>query len=75
MRFTGENIVLNRDNTDPGNPSITSRVQAELTFEDGAWYLLDKSALRTTFVHAGRKTKLEDGDVILLGNRRFIFKA
>ena len=71
--FSGTNISLNRANTDPYNTTITSQQQAELTFEGGAWYICDKSAQQTTYVHAGRKTKLEKGDIIILGNRRFEF--
>ena len=67
--------MLNRANTDPNNQSITSKEQAVLTFEDGAWYLEDRSDQKTTYVHAGRKTRLESGDIIILGNRRFEFKG
>ncbi len=75
INYTGNSIVLNRDNTDPNNNSITSREQAVLTYEDGAWYIEDKSQLQTTYLHIAKKTKLEDGAVIILGNRRFIFKG
>lgn len=73
--YSGQSVMLNRDNTDPGNPTITSQVQAEMVFEDGAWYICDKSAQQTTYVHAGRKTRLEKGDIIILGNRRFEFNG
>ncbi len=75
LSFSGAVIPLNRANTDPNNRTITSKEQAELSFENGAWYICDKSAQQTTYVHAGRKTKLEKGDVIILGNRRFEFNA
>lgn len=75
MRYNGSTIVLNRANTDPSNNTITSKVQAELVRESDGWYLTDRSDLQTTFVHAGRKTKLEDGDIVILGNRRFVFKG
>lgn len=75
IEFSGLEAVLNRDNTDPGNQTITSREQALMTYEGGSWYIEDKSELRTTFVQAGRKTRLEDGDIILLGNRMFEFKS
>ncbi len=75
LSFSGTAITLNRANTDPNNQTITSQRQAELTFEDGAWYLCDKSAQQTTYVHAGRKARLEKGDVIILGNRRFEFNG
>ena len=73
IQFTGDTVVLNRDNTDPNNSSITSKTQAVLSYEDGAWYVEDKSQMQTTFKHISKKTLLEDGDVLLLGNRRFIF--
>ena len=45
----------------------------QLVCEDGQWYIQDKSAQHTTFIYAGEKTALKDGDVILMGNRQFIF--
>ncbi len=75
INYSGNSIVLNRDNTDPNNNSITSKEQAVLTYEDGAWYIEDKSQLQTTYLHIAQKTKLEDGAVIILGNRRFLFKG
>lgn len=73
--YSGELISLTRSNTDPNNQSITSQSQAELSYEDGEWYIVDKSAQQTTYVHAGEKMKLKSGDIVILGNRRFEFKA
>ncbi len=73
QEYEGKEVVLNRDNTDPGNPSITSREQAVITNVDGRWYIEDKSDQKTTFVRAGEKIELHDGDIILLGNRMFEF--
>lgn len=64
---------LNRANLDAENPTITSQSQAELTCTDGVWYIQDRSAQHTTFIHAAEKTALQDGDVILMGNRQFVF--
>ena len=75
IQFTGESIELNRDNTDPTNNTITSKVQAEIVCENGIWSLEDKSAQGTTFIQAKRKIEIKDGDVIMLGNRKFIFKS
>lgn len=75
ISYSGAQIALNRSNTDPNNQSITSNVQAELSYEDGAWYLEDKSSQQTTYIHAGRRMKLQPGDIIILGNRRFEFKG
>lgn len=75
LSYSGEAITLNRANTDPNNQSITSKAQAKLTYENGAWFIEDQSVQQTTYIHAGRKTKLESGDIIILGNRRFEFKG
>ena len=71
--FSGHIIQLNRGNTDPVNQTITSKTQAELSFDNGKWYLQDKSALKTTYLYAGDKIELKSGNVIVLGNRAFKF--
>ena len=73
ISFSGKSIVLNRDNTDPNNQSITSSEQAVLTYEDGEWFIVDKSSMHTTYIQASHSTKLHKGDIIVLGNRLFEF--
>lgn len=72
--FEGVSVVLNRDNTDPSNSTITSREQACLTCDKGRWAIEDKSEYKTTFVQAARKTELMPGDLILLGNQLYRFE-
>jgi hypothetical protein len=73
LSFSGEEIVLNRSNTEPGNPTITSKEQAVLICEGKSWYIQDRSQLKTTYVQASDKIKLDAGDIIILGDRRFQF--
>lgn len=73
QEYEGKQVVLNRDNTEQKNSSITSRQQAVITNVDGHWFIEDKSEQRTTFVQAAQKIELHDGDIILLGNRLFEF--
>ena len=73
LQYTGSLIELNRSNTEPANQTITSKVQAELCFEDGKWYISNKSAMKTTFIQVGEKKEISRGDVIVLGNRLFEF--
>ena len=73
LNLKGDAHDLNRANLDPENQTITSKVQAQLTCEDGQWYIQDKSTQHTTFIYAGEKTALKEGDVILMGNRQFVF--
>lgn len=72
--FAEESVDLTRSNTDPNNMTITSKVQAVIENVDGVWYLLDKSSLKTTFKQTDEPTKLKSGDVILMGDRKFIFE-
>lgn len=73
VEFTGDNILLNRHNVEPDNNSITGKMQAVMTFENGNWCIQDQSEQRTTFVRAAQKTLIQDGDIILLGNRMLVF--
>jgi len=73
LRFSGNVIQLNRGNTESANQTITSKVQAELYFENNKWYIQDKSALKTTYIYAGDKVELKSGDIIVMGNRSFEF--
>ena len=74
VSYSGRTIVLNRRNTDANNNSITSREQAVLTHENGEWFIENRSEQKTTLIRVDRKTKLNDGDIIVLGNRMFEFR-
>lgn len=74
ISYSGQRIVLNRANTDPNNQSITSREQAVLTNDGKDWYIEDLSDQHSTMIRVSRKTKLQSGDVIALGNRLFEFR-
>jgi len=74
LEFNGGSAKLNRENTIKDNMTITSKEQAEIVLENGEWYILDKSEKKTTFVQAGNKIKLNKGDIVLLGDTKFIFE-
>lgn len=73
IEFEGDSTSLNRDNTDPGNLSITSKEQAHIYRNGDKWFIEDKSEQKTTFVQASCPREVHDGDIILLGNRLFVF--
>lgn len=73
ITYSGNEIILNRSNTDSNNQTITSQQQAILTREGDNWYIEDLSASKSTMIRVGRKMKLEKGDIICLGNRLFEF--
>ena len=72
--YEGGDVVLNRENTDPNNSTITSDQQACVSFEDGTWGIEDKSGLQTTFIQAARRIVLHEGDLILMGNQLYRFE-
>ncbi|MDO4160454.1 MAG: hypothetical protein Q4D41_08370 [Prevotellaceae bacterium] len=74
LLFEGNEIILNRENTDPKNSTITSQEQATITYMDGKWSIEDRSEYKTTFVQAADKIKLHSGSLILIGNQLFRFE-
>ena len=75
ISYSGKTVILNRANTDANNQTITSREQALMTHESDGWYIENKSEFETTYVKVNKKTRLQNGDIILLGNRFFEFKG
>lgn len=63
---------LTRDNVNPGDHTISSH-QAILSKDADGWYIEDKSTYQTTAIIASRRTKLVEGDIIVLGSSRFVF--
>jgi hypothetical protein len=68
-------IKVNRTSLDPENNTITSKVQAIFEYKDGVWYIVDQSEQQTTFVLVNQPTPIKNGDILLMGNRKFIFKC
>lgn len=73
LELKGEKITLNRGNLDPDNMTISQNSQASLTCKNGKWYIKDESLYKTTYVYAAKETPLQNGDIIMMGNRRFVF--
>lgn len=71
--FSGTAVNLNRENLDPGNKSITSSVQASITNIGGKWFIEDKSALKTTYKHIEGLVEMKKGDIVIMGDRKFVF--
>ncbi len=66
-------VNVNRQSLDENNSTITSRLQASFIFNDNKWWLMDRSDLKTTFIQVNEPVELRDGDIVLMGDRRFIF--
>lgn len=74
VNIKGDYNELNRQLLDPDNNTITSKVQAILTHKEGKWYVQNQSAQKTTYVYAGEPIEVKSGDIILMGNRTFVFE-
>ena len=68
-----EEVVLNRQNTEKENATITAGKQALVKYHNEKWSIVDQSDMCTTFVQAKREIELEDGDLIIMGDRLFRF--
>jgi len=75
IEFNDNTIVLNRENIEPDNQTITSQQQAVLRYVKGKWYVEDLSTLQTTFLRVKEPTEIKDGDILLLGDRQFLFSS
>lgn len=73
--FEGAEVMLNRKNTEPDNRTITSKEQAVVFCEQGRWYIENRSEYDSTMILANRKMEIQDGDIIMLGDRRFKFES
>lgn len=74
VNLKGDFNQLNRENLDPDNHTITSKVQATITNKNGKWYIQNQSGQKTTYVYAADPIEIKSGDIILMGNRSFIFE-
>jgi hypothetical protein len=71
LQATQAGFRLNREILEPDNRSISNVLQAQLHFVDGKWMLEDRSIHQTTFLLLREPHELKNGDVILMGDRKF----
>lgn len=72
--ITAESTVLNRESVDPNNMFIEEDAQASVSYEDGAWYIKNEGNTHLVYVCPNHKVKIEKDDIIVIGNRRYIFQ-
>ena len=74
LSFSGEAVSLGRKDVVAGDASIAEDVHAAFEFADGQWSVSDKSGKASTYVCTSRKIQLQPGDIVVIGNRRYIFE-
>lgn len=74
LDFEGEEVSLNRQNLDVSNKSISGGQHAKIEYENGQWYIKDESSNGFTFVQVRDRMPIQSGDMIIMGNKLFVFK-
>jgi hypothetical protein len=74
VQLEQEKVVLNRANLDPENPTIDASEHACLMQKGGEWYIKNLSSSQRVYISSSREIKLESGDIVVIGNKRFIFQ-
>lgn len=72
LRVSADEIVLGRETLEPGNNTISSE-QAVMVNRSGRWFIKNSSSKDSTFIFANDFIELQDGDVIMMGDRKFRF--
>ncbi len=72
--LNADKIVLKREDVDASNQSIDETAHVQMELENGEWYISNLSKMNNTYVLVNRKMKLEKGDIVVIGNRRYIFQ-
>ena len=74
LSFSGNSISLAGKDVVDGDSSIPSDLQAVFECEDGVWSVVDNGQNKAVYVCAAHKLQLSKGDIVVIGNRRFIFE-
>ncbi|WP_299458724.1 FHA domain-containing protein [uncultured Microscilla sp.] len=74
LNFEGEEVALNRQNLDVNNKSISGEQHAKIEYENGQWYIKDQSSNGFTFIQVRDRVPIQPGDMIIMGNKLFVFK-
>ncbi|MEM7104798.1 MAG: adenylate/guanylate cyclase domain-containing protein [Bacteroidota bacterium] len=73
--FSGKEVILNRQNLDEDNMTISGEAHAKFVYKNGQWYLSDMSSNNATFIQVNGELPINDGDMIILGQKIFRFKT
>jgi len=75
VNFSGDFNELNRSSLDPENNSISEQGHIKISKQGDSWMIENTAESGFTFVQLKGSTEVEDGDIIIVGNKHFIFKS
>lgn len=70
LNFNSQCVKIGREDISGEDKSISSE-HLILTNEDNNWYIENKASNKATFLVVNGKQKIEDGDIVLIGNSKF----
>ena len=74
LSFSGDEVSVERKDIPGADASIGEDVQVSFEYENGQWAVFEKGGRPVVYVAATHKVWLRPGDIIVVGNRRFIFE-
>ena len=72
--YVGQTASVNREALLSEGAYIPEGLDVEFTYEDGQWSVVEKGGLKAVYVAAAHPVRLQPGDVIVIGNRRYLFE-
>ena len=72
--FSGDSVSVGRNDIPECDTFVMDDVQVECEYVNGQWAVSEKNGKKVVFVAASHKILLKSGDVIVIGNRRYIFE-
>ena len=72
--YSGASASVNREALVTDGAYLPEGLDVEFVCEDGQWSVVEKSGLKAVYVAASHPVKLQPGDVIVIGNRRYLFE-
>ncbi len=72
--FSGDKVLVERKDIPGADASIGEDVQVAFEYENGQWAVFEKGGRPVVYVAATHKVWLRPDDIIVVGNRRFIFE-
>lgn len=74
LSFSGDKVSVERKDIPGADSSIGEDIQVAFEYENGQWAVSEKEGRPVVYVAASHKVWLQPGDVIVVGNRRYIFE-
>lgn len=73
-KFEGADTIINGEALVSEGSYVPEGLEVEFTYADDMWALTDKTVEKAVYVSAANGVNVKSGDIIVIGNRRYIFE-